>query len=146
MKSIPNQTTNKSLINKVRYGGKLFELIRFVIVGGAATAVDLAVTFILYFIDKSLSENLITTCAFCVAFLVSYFGHRFFTFHEHGSIVKYWLLACSMLILRNIIVFILVKVWMDGLPPIILAMLMVTVITYLVSKYLVFKPKQEEKV
>ena len=133
-------TANNFLL-KVSQSGKFYELVRFVIVGGAATATDLAVTLVLFFLFPEMSENAITTCAFCVAFFVSYFGHRFFTFKQHGNILKFLLLSCSMLVLRNIIVFILVRVWMTGLAPIIIAMALVTVITYLVSKFMVFKQK-----
>ena len=59
-------TANNFLL-KVSQGGKFYELVRFVIVGGAATATDLAVTLVLFFLFPEMSENAITTCAFCVA-------------------------------------------------------------------------------
>ncbi|WP_286035773.1 GtrA family protein [Succinatimonas hippei] len=133
--------TDNNFLVKVSQGGKFYELVRFVIVGGAATVTDLAVSVVLFFAFPDMSENAITTCAFCVAFFVSYFGHRYFTFKQHGNIFKFLLLSCSMLVLRNIIVFVLVRIWMTGLVPIIVAMALVTVITYLVSKFMVFKQK-----
>ena len=56
-----------------------FELIRFVIIGGLATVVDLVMTTVLVF-TTSFHENLITSIAFITAFWVSFFGHRYFTF------------------------------------------------------------------
>lgn len=140
MKTIKKMPVN-NFWTRVAQGGRLYELVRFVMVGGAATVTDLAVTLILFFLFPDMSENAITTCAFFVAFFVSYFGHRYFTFKQHGNILSFFALSGSMLVLRNIIVFVLVKVWTEGLPPIIAAMALVTVITYLVSKFLVFKKK-----
>ena len=131
--------TLNSFLDKVSQGGQFYELVRFVIVGGAATVTDLAVSIVLFFAYPGMSENVITTCAFCIAFFVSYFGHRYFTFKQEGNILKFLALSCSMLVLRNIIVFVLVRIWMPGLTPIVLAMALVTVITYLISKYMVFK-------
>ena len=67
-----------------------YELVRFVIVGGAATLVDLAVTTALVF-ATSLHENIITSVAFITAFWVSYFGHKNFTFKKDGSAVSFFL-------------------------------------------------------
>ena len=131
--------TLNSFLDKVSQGGQFYELVRFVIVGGAATVTDLAVSIVLFFAYPGMSENVITTCAFCIAFFVSYFGHRYFTFKQEGNILKFLALSCSMLVLRNIIVFVLVRIWMPGLTPIVLAMALVTVITYLISKFMVFK-------
>lgn len=131
--------TLNSFLDKVSKGGRFYELVRFVMVGGAATVTDLVVSIVLFFAYPTMSENVITTCAFCIAFFVSYFGHRYFTFKQEGNIFKFLALSCSMLVLRNIIVFALVRIWMPGLTPIVIAMALVTVITYLVSKFMVFK-------
>ena len=120
--------------------GGIFEVMRFVIVGGLATLVDLAVTVTLvYGFDLGQSENLVTTVAFATAFLVSYFGHRFFTFQKNGKASAFLVLALSTLALRNIIVWFLTAYVMRGIVPLIIAMALVTVITYLVSKFGIFK-------
>lgn len=120
--------------------GGVFEIARFVIVGGMATAVDLFVTVLLvYVMDMGQSENIVTTVAFCTALLVSYFGHRFFTFHKKGSIVKFLGLALSTLALRNCIVLLLTAYVVRGIVALIAAMAIVTVITYVVSKFGIFK-------
>ena len=66
-----------------------FELIRFVIVGGLATVVDLVMTTVLVF-TTSFHENLIISFAFITAFWVSFFGHRYFTFKAKGSPVSFF--------------------------------------------------------
>ena len=126
---------------QLRTGSGIFELMRFVFIGGLATLVDLTVTLVLFFFFPRIHENLVTTCAFGIAFFVSYFGHRYVTFKQHGSVVRFFLLSASMLLLRNILVFLMVTFWMRGLMPIIVAMVLVTAITYLVSKYQIFADK-----
>lgn len=115
-----------------------YELVRFVIVGGAATLVDLAVTTALVF-ATSLHENIITSVAFITAFWVSYFGHKNFTFKKDGSAVSFFILAVSTLVIRNIIVWGLVLCNIRGLPALITAMVAVTAITYFVAKFKIFK-------
>ncbi len=115
-----------------------FEIIRFVIVGGAATLVDLGVTTLLVF-ATSLHENIITSVAFLIAFWVSYFGHRNFTFKKKGSALSFFILALSTLVIRNIIVAGLVLCDIRGLPALITAMIAVTAITYFVAKFKIFK-------
>lgn len=134
----------KALAQKARTQGGLFEIIRFLFVGGLATLVDLAVTVSLVYFVPHLHENIVTTIAFFVAFFVSYFGHRHVTFQREGSLVKFFALSFSMLILRNIIVWVLVTYVMRGLIPIVAAMILVTGITFVVSKLLVFKEKKPD--
>ena len=73
------ENTNLSELANQKANGKknFFELIRFVIVGGMSTVVDLVVTTVLVF-TTALNANFITTIAFLTAFLVSFFGHRYF--------------------------------------------------------------------
>lgn len=116
----------------------MWELIRFVIVGGAATVVDLAITIVLE-LFTDLSENVITTVAFLCAFWVSYFGHRYITFKKAGNMGAFFALAVSTLLLRNLIVFLLVHYVVSGLPALIVAMATVTIITYFIAKFKIFK-------
>ena len=128
-------------ISSMMKNGGVFELLRFAIVGGLATIVDLAVTFtMVYGLDMGQHENIVTSLAFAIAFFVSYFGHRFFTFHKNGSALKFLALALSTLVLRNVIVWGLTEFHiMRGIAPLILAMALVTIITYIVSKFGIFK-------
>ena len=123
-----------------RAKGSFFEIIRFLIVGSLATLTDLIISVILLYTTE-FNENIITTLAFCIAFFVSYFGHKSFTFKRHGKILAFFALALSMLVLRNIIVTIFVHYIVGGIVAIVSAMLIVTAITYIISKFFVFKIK-----
>lgn len=115
----------------------LFELIRFAITGGLATFVDLGVSALLVY-KTSLHENFITSIAFIVAFWVSYFGHRYFTFKKRGNPFSFFVLAITTLIIRNVIVFLLVLADIRGLVALVIACFVVTAITYCVAKYKIF--------
>lgn len=123
--------------------GSFFEIIRFLIVGSLATLTDLIVSVILLYTTR-FNENIITTLAFSIAFFVSYFGHKSFTFKSDGKILAFFALALSMLVLRNIIVAIFVHYVVGGLVAIVSAMLIVTAITYIISKFFVFRKKDKE--
>ena len=126
------------LRERLTRGGGVWQILRFGLVGGAATLTDLSVSvFLLYVLH--LHENAVTTLAFAVAFVVSYCGHRSFTFHKAGSALRFLGVALSMLVLRNLIVALLLSMGLSGLLPLIIAMALVTVLTYMASKTLVFK-------
>ncbi len=127
-----------TLLLKIKQGSGIYELLRFVLVGGLATLTDLTVTVIIFFCWPWLHENLVTTAAFATAFFVSFFGHRYVTFRQHGSMFRFFVLQASMLMLRNLLVLLMVTFWMRGLIPIITSMAVVTLITYFISKYKVF--------
>ena len=127
---------NMQLTDKLK-NKNLYELVRFFIVGGLATVVDLLVTTVLFF-ATDFNENAITSLALIIAFWVSFFGHRYFTFKKKGSPVKFFVLAISTLLLRNLIVFLLVTVGIHGYAALLTAIVVVTAITYFFSKYKVF--------
>lgn len=126
------------LLNKVQQSGGLWQFARFVLVGGAATLTDLVVSIILLY-GLNLHENVVTTGAFAIAFFVSYFGHRNFTFKKQGSALKFLLLSTLMLIIRNLLVALMLYMGLSGLPPLLIAMTAVMMLTFVASKYLVFK-------
>lgn|SRR5574344_24113 len=125
-------------LNNEKNKKNIFELIRFAIVGGAATVVDLAVTIALVHFS-SFHENIITSIAFITAFWVSFFGHRYFTFKKKGSPVSFFILSISTFLLRNVFVLALVSIDIRGYYALISSMVLVTAITYFVAKFKVFK-------
>lgn len=114
------------------------ELIRFVLVGGFATLVDLVVSIVLLY-SFNLHENVVTTLAFFCAFIFSFLGHRFITFKKKGSPIKFFALSFTMLLLRNAIVYLMVSYVIGGIVAIVFSMAVVTVITFTVSKFAIFK-------
>lgn len=143
---------------------ELGRIFRFIVVGGLATALDLVVTIILVSLvgrdnfalaletiaGSSLAEffrlrfeETVSVIAFVIAFLVSYYGHSSVTFHKKRSFTVLWRLSSLSvfnLCLRVAIIYVLKLVlgWENYLP-IVTAMVLVTVISYIFSKYWVFK-------
>ncbi|MGN0894585.1 MAG: GtrA family protein [Succinivibrio sp.] len=119
------------------------ELVRFVIVGGLATLTDLLLTTLMFFVT-SFSPNAITTIAFVLAFFVSFFGHRFFTFKKSGNPIHFLVLALCTLGIRNALVWLFIYILdMHAYVSLILACALVTLITYFVSKFMIFTDKRK---
>ena len=115
-----------------------FQAARFIIVGIAATLTDLGVSSLLLKIF-GWHETLCAAIGFAVAFWVSYFGHRFFTFRTFGNPFKFFLLAISMLALREVMILGLTMVNIRGFWALFIPLCAVTLVTFVVSKYQVFK-------
>ncbi|MGN1280379.1 MAG: GtrA family protein [Succinivibrio sp.] len=117
------------------------EFVRFVIVGGLATLTDFFLTTLMFF-ATSLSPNAITTLAFVLAFFVSFFGHRFFTFKKRGNPLSFFVLALCNLGIRNFFVWLFIYILnMHAYISLLLACALVTGITYFVSKFVIFTDK-----
>lgn len=115
-----------------------FQAARFIIVGVAATLTDLCVSWLVWRVF-GLHETLAAVIGFAVAFWVSYFGHRFFTFRTFGNPFKFFLLAVSMLALREVMIFGLTMMDIRGFAALFIPLCAVTLITFIISKYKVFK-------
>ncbi|WP_108650421.1 GtrA family protein [Dongshaea marina] len=117
---------------------EFWRLFRFGLVGGGATLVDLATSVALFHVWPNISEHLVTTLAFAVAFWFSFFGHRYITFQKHGAAGKFLLVALFALAVRNLLLTGLLWGGLSGLLPVVIATLTVTILTYLLSKIWVF--------
>lgn len=115
-----------------------WQLLRFALVGGGATLVDLASATLLLQHWPTLSEHGVTTLAFMIAFWCSFFGHRYITFQKQGAIGRFLLVALGSLAVRNLILSGLLYAGLAGLLPIVIATLTVTVLTYCLSRIWVF--------
>lgn len=115
-----------------------FQAARFIIVGIAATLTDLGVSTLLLKIF-GWHETVCAAIGFAVAFWVSFFGHRFFTFRTFGNPFKFFLLAVSMLLLREIMIYSLTAIGVRGFMALFIPLCAVTLITFVVSKYKIFK-------
>ncbi|QCG47085.1 GtrA family protein [Aeromonas schubertii] len=117
---------------------EFWRLVRFGFVGGGATLVDLGTSFALFHLWPGISEHLVTTLAFAVAFWFSFFGHRYITFQKQGAASRFLLVALFSLAVRNLILSALLWGGLAGLLPVVIATLTVTVLTYLLSRIWVF--------
>ncbi len=140
---------------------EFWRLFRFGLVGGGATLVDLGISSVLVHVwtltvllqvgfvssgDVSSShalpirpEFVISTAAFFVAFWFSFFGHRYITFQKHGAVGKFLMVALFSLLVRYVLLFCMTSLLgMAGLIPILIATLSVTILTFILSRTLVF--------
>ncbi|MBR7003083.1 MAG: GtrA family protein [Neisseriaceae bacterium] len=115
-----------------------FQVARFVIVGVAATLTDLWVAWLIWRFF-GLHETACAVIGFAVAFWVSFFGHRFFTFQKTGNPLKFLALAVSMLALREVMIYGLTLVGVRGFMALFIPLCTVTLITFFISKYQIFK-------
>ncbi|MGY3943289.1 GtrA family protein [Aeromonas tecta] len=117
---------------------EFWRLVRFGFVGGGATLVDLGTSIALFRTWPTISEHLVTTLAFAVAFWFSFFGHRYITFQKQGAASKFLLVALFSLVVRNLLLSGLLFAGLSGLLPVVIAALAVTVLTYILSRIWVF--------
>ncbi|ATL93406.1 polysaccharide biosynthesis protein GtrA [Aeromonas sp. CU5] len=117
---------------------EFWRLVRFGFVGGGATLVDLGTSIALFHTWPAMSEHLVTTLAFAIAFWFSFFGHRYITFQKQGAASKFLLVALFSLAVRNLILSGLLFAGLSGLLPVVIATLTVTVLTYVLSRVWVF--------
>ncbi len=139
-------------------------ILRFLVIGGLAAGVDLLVAFLLvyllgidvykevvcnvlhqcsdaaFFYNKF--EEVVSAISFFVGFIVSYYGHALYTFKSGTSyrrLFKLLSLAMFNLVIRTLIISFEKSVGIDGYLSIVVSLVIVTVVSYVVSKYWVFK-------
>lgn len=122
----------------------LFQTLRFAAVGGAATLTNLLIAWMVWRVFN-LHETVAVGIGFVVAFFVSYFGHRFFTFQKFGGIFRFFLLSVTMLGVYEIMVFGLTAVGVRGFWAMFIPLAAVTLMTFVMSKYAVFRGAAQEK-
>ncbi|MCR8745449.1 GtrA family protein [Romboutsia lituseburensis] len=71
-------------LSKLKSNTKAFEFIKFVIVGGLATAIHYAIYFILQVIK--LQYNLAYTIGYILSFIFNFFASNYFTFNTKPSL------------------------------------------------------------
>lgn len=117
----------------------IFSVLRFLLVGGAATAIHLVVAFILFAAFSDINVYLVNVIAFLVAFLFSYFGHRFFTFRKYGSFYLFLMVALSGFFINNLMLFVLSAVGVFDFVALCFSTLSAAIFTYFLSRFFVFK-------
>lgn len=118
--------------------------LRFIIVGGGATLTHfLLAMFLCLLFENYCSIFFLNVMAFAVAFLVSYLGHRYFTFCKKGSLPKFILTALSGFAINNLVLFFMI--WLEIYKEISLlfSICIVPIATYLISCFWVFGEENE---
>lgn len=119
--------------------GEAGMLARFGGVGVLATLVHLSVaggTFLLWPMVSPFVANL---AAFLVAFQVSFWGHRRFTFRREGRVYRFFMLALSGFLLNNGVLAALIAASpLGGYPAIVIATFSVPLLTYLAARFWAF--------
>lgn len=118
---------------------EVLKIVRFGIVGAAATATHLLLAAGLLAMHFGISVFLINLMAFCGAFPVSYLGHRYFTFAAPGSSRKFALVAIGGFLMNTFILGIVISAFnIGGLVAIAISTLTVPILIYLASRLWVF--------
>jgi putative flippase GtrA len=115
-----------------------WQLVRFVLVGGAATLTHLVVALAILSGPVRVEPLYANLAAFCVAFGVSYLGHRFFTFKAPGAPIRFLLAALLGLLVNNAVLVTILAAGMSERLAIGIAALAAPAIVFLVSKFWVF--------
>lgn len=115
------------------------QLVKFCCIGTLAAAVHMTVVAIL--VSFSLHPLLANVFGFTIAFNVSYFGHRLWTFHHDNlpghatAAVRFWAVAVFSFIANEGLFFIFLNyTTLPYLVSLFLVLLMVTPLTFLFSR------------
>lgn len=114
-------------------------LARFGGVGMVATVVHLGVAALAFFLWPDISPFVANLAAFLLAFQVSYYGHRRFTFRKDGSASRFFVLALGGFVLNNgVLAFLLALTTLDGFITIVVATFTVPLLVYLAARFWAF--------
>lgn len=122
-----------------RLTAELGTLLRFGGVGGVATLVHLGVAGLAFWAWPAISPFLANLVAFLVAFQVSFWGHRHFTFKRMGHGARFFLLALGGFALNNgVLGTLLAATAIDGFVAIVMATFSVPLLMYLAARFWAF--------
>lgn len=116
-----------------------WQLVRFGLVGGAATATHLAAAWALLRQWPEMSPFLANLIAFLLAFQVSFWGHSRFTFGTEGSRLRFFLVSGAGFALNNVLLgLLLLPGVFTPFVAICLAAALVPLFVFIASKLWVF--------
>lgn len=113
--------------------------LRFLAVGGTATALHLVIAGSILLFFKEVSPYLANLIAFLAAFLLSFFGHKHITFQTGGSLWKFFVIAVGGFILNNLILSALLAIPIQNIVAVSIATICVPVLTYTASSIWAFR-------
>lgn len=114
------------------------QILRFAIVGGAATLTHMGVAGALIGVGLDWPVWLVNLAAFTVAFWVSFFGHRHFTFQAAGSPLRFLGAALAGLAVNNLCLAVTFWLTRHDLASIVLAAIASPVAVFVISRLWVF--------
>tara|TARA_R110000868_G_scaffold407985_1_gene690057 strand:+ start:13771 stop:14148 length:378 start_codon:yes stop_codon:yes gene_type:complete len=120
-----------------------FQLMRFGIIGASAAAVNMFMLY--YFVETYQLMPLVANIfAFLIAFLVSYFGHRHWTFrekqHANSSLPKFFMVAAMGFLLNEALFAVFLHVFhIYYMLALFITLIIVAVVTFVFSKFWAFK-------
>ncbi len=119
--------------------GEVGMLARFGGVGVVATLVHLGVAGLAFMVWPTISPFLANLMAFVVAFQVSFWGHRRFTFRRSGSAHRFFVLALSGFALNNgVLATLLGLSSLNGFVAITVATFAVPLLMYIAARFWAF--------
>jgi putative flippase GtrA len=122
-----------------RWTEELATLMRFGGVGVLATLVHIAVAAAVFWCWASVSPFLANVLAFLVAFQISLWGHRRFTFRRRGRSGRFFLIALAGFAANNgILASLLATTSISGLPAIAISTLLVPLAMFVAARLWAF--------
>jgi len=120
------------------------QIVAFLIIGVLASITNMLIVFLLVHFDF-LIPLMANVIAYLIAFNVSYFGHRAFTFLQSTqphktAVVKFFINVMIGLGLSEILYYIFLHIlYVNYLIALFITMVLVAVYTFISSKILIFK-------
>lgn len=116
----------------------LLRFFRFAVVGSVATFVHMLVAFSFKLTSPHVGVYEANLLGFCFAFLVSFAGHRYYTFERNGSWAKFFVIAMAGFFVNNSIIWIGARLGINDLLCLFISIGLVPLFTYLGSSLWVF--------
>lgn len=118
------------------------QFIRFLIAGGLATVTYYVLAMLLAYLTTC-SVMLVNTIAYGAGFIVSYTGQKYWTFQSRSSHRKtlplFFAVAAGGFLLNSLIVWEAINFGLPYAVAALLAIAVVTVMSYIFQRYVVFK-------
>lgn len=113
--------------------------LRFILVGGFATMIHIVAATALLTLYEGLSPFIANVLAFALAFIASFYGHRYVTFSTDGSVIRFLTVALAGFALNNVVLFISLKLSLPAVFSIVIATICVPFFSYVASVLWAFK-------
>lgn len=117
---------------------ELWQVVRFGLVGVAASVTHVLVAALLLMMQPALHEGWINVIAYGVAFGVSLLGHQRVTFRRPAHLRRFIVMSLSGFGINNLVLFLALAIGASGLWAIVPAVGIAAAVSYLLSRCWVF--------